>query len=90
MLYESPLAVNQNNFNDNSVVVYKQNQDIVINTGKTQMSDVKIYDIRGRLLVSKSNINATQVKLFAGTTQQVLIVKITSDTNAIVTKKVIN
>jgi hypothetical protein len=54
------------------------------------MSNVKIYDIRGRLLASKNNINASQVKLYAGTTNQVLIVKITSATNVVVTKKVIN
>ena len=43
-----------------------------------------------RLLVSKGNINAPQVKMYAGNTQQVLIGKITSDTNRVVAKKVIN
>ncbi|KAB1154352.1 T9SS sorting signal type C domain-containing protein, partial [Flavobacterium luteum] len=90
VVYESPLSTIDSQFNPNSVVVYKQNQDVVINTGTVQMSNVKIYDIRGRLLASKTNINASQVKLYAGTTQQVLIVKITSDTDAVVTKKVIN
>ena len=90
VVYESPLSTNDPHFNPNSVVVYKQNQDVVINTGTVQMSNVKIYHIRGRLLASKSNINASQVKLYAGTTNQVLIVKITSDTNGVITKKVIN
>ncbi|MFD0778195.1 T9SS sorting signal type C domain-containing protein [Flavobacterium myungsuense] len=90
VVYENPLSTSDTKFNQNSVLVYKQSQEVVINTGTVQMSNVKIYDIRGRLLVSKSNINASQVKMYAGSTQQVLIVKITSDTNGVVTKKVIN
>ncbi|PWA03872.1 beta strand repeat-containing protein, partial [Flavobacterium psychrotolerans] len=90
IVYQNALAVNQSIFNENNVIAYKQNQDIVINTGKTMMSNVKVYDIRGRLLLSKDNINATQTKLFVGTTQEVLIVKIGSDEAGTVTKKVIN
>ncbi|PWA03900.1 T9SS sorting signal type C domain-containing protein, partial [Flavobacterium psychrotolerans] len=90
IVYQNALAVNQTSFNENNVLVYKQNQEIVINAGKTIMSDVKVYDIRGRLLLSKDNINATQTKLFVGTTQEVLIVKIGSGEAGIVTKKVIN
>ena len=90
VVYENPLSTIDPKFNQNSVLVYKQNQEVDINTGTVQVSNVKIYDIRGRLLVSKSNINASQVKMYAGTTKQVLIVKITSDTNGVVTKKLIN
>jgi len=90
VVYESPLAVNQNTFHENNVVVYKQNQELVINTGKIPMSNVKVYDIRGRLLIAKDHIDATQLKLFTGSTQEVLLVKITSDSYGTVTKKVVN
>jgi hypothetical protein len=90
VVYENPLAVNQNTFNENNVVVYKQNQELVINTGKIPMSNVKVYDIRGRLLINKDRIDATQLRLFTGTTQEVLLVKITSDAYGTVTKKVVN
>ena len=90
VVYENPLAVNQSTFNENSVVVYKQNQELVVNTGKIPMSSVKVYDIRGRLLIAKDHIDATQVKLFTGTTQEVLLVKISSDSYGTVTKKVVN
>jgi len=90
VVYESPLAVNQNSFNENNVVVYKQNQELMVNTGKIPMSNVKVYDIRGRLVIAKDHIDATQVKLFTGTTQEVLLVKITSDSYGTVTKKVVN
>jgi len=90
VVYESPLAVNQPRFTENTVIVYKQNQELVVNTGKIPMSNVKVYDIRGRLLIAKDRIDATQVKLFTGTTQEVLLVKITSDSYGTVTKKVVN
>jgi hypothetical protein len=88
--FETMLAVNQPVMNENSVVVYKQNQQIVINTGKVKMAKVEVYDIRGSLLIEKHNINASEVKLLSDSTNQVLIVKITADTNETVTKKVIN
>ena len=90
IVYQNQLGVSQPNFNENNVVIYKQNQELIINSGNTMMSKVKVYDIRGRLLFSKVGINASQIKLFTGTTQEVLIVKITSDSDAIVTKKFIN
>ena len=90
VVYENPLAVNQPRFTENTVIVYKQNQELVVNTGKIPMSSVKVYDIRGRLLIAKDRIDATQVKLFTGTTQEVLLVKITSDSYGTVTKKVVN
>ena len=84
------LSTQTPSFNEKSIVVYKQNQEVVVNSGLAQMSNVSIYDIRGRLLGAKDKINASEVKLFTGTTKQVLIVKITSDTNEIVAKKIIN
>jgi trimeric autotransporter adhesin len=84
------LATANPTLTENNVIVYKQDDTVVINTGKVNMASVKIFDIRGRLLVEKSNINASNIKLNTGTTNQVLIVKITSTTNEVVTKKIIN
>ena len=71
-------------------MVYKQNQDLIINSGTTTMSNVKVYDIQGRLLVHQKSINATQTKITKVATNQILLVKITSKENVSVTKKVIN
>ena len=90
IVYQNPLAVQQPTFNDTSVVVYKQNNELIINSGNTSMSNVKVFDIRGRLLMEKNNINATQTKFYTGTTNEVLLVQITSDAMGTVTKKVIN
>lgn len=90
IVYENALDVNQSAFNKNNVVAYKKNQEIIINTGKTTMSSVKVYDIRGRLLMEKYNINTSQTKFYAGNTNEVLIVKISLDNLGTITKKVIN
>ncbi len=54
------------------------------------LDNVKVYDIRGRLITEKSNVNSSDLTLNSGSTNQVLIVKITSLNNEVVTKKVIN
>ena len=90
IVYQNALATHQTNFTENSVVVYKQNQELVINTGTIRMSNVQIYDVTGRLLMTKNNINDSQIKIYTGTTKEVLLVKITSETEGSVLKKIIN
>jgi hypothetical protein len=84
------LSTHNPTFDTNSVVVYKEEQVLHINSGTMIMSKVKIFDVRGRLLFEKNNINTTTVKLNdLKVVQQVIFVQITSDDNQIVTKKVI-
>ena len=90
IVYQTQLAVNNPVWDENQVVVYTQAKNIVINTGTVKMAKVAVYDITGRLVASKENINASETKIFGGATTQVLIVKITSEDNQVVTKKVTN
>jgi len=54
------------------------------------MKNVKIYDVRGRLIYEQSNIKSTTTALnYLKAAQQVLLVKITSEDNKVVTKKVV-
>jgi uncharacterized repeat protein (TIGR02543 family) len=86
----SPLGTHNPTFDADSVVVYKQEQVLNVNSGTTVMSKVRVFDVRGRLLFEKNNINATAVKLTdLKAAQQVVLVQITSDDNLIVTKKVV-
>jgi hypothetical protein len=72
------------------VVIYKTpTNEISINTGNVVMSKVKIFDIRGRLLQEKKDINASQTLMNAGLTTEVLLVQITSEEGIMVTKKVL-
>lgn len=84
-------ALNNNayEFNSNSVIVYKRNQKIVINTFNVNMSNVKIYDISGRLLNEKSEINSNELIMDAPTSNEMILVKITSQNEETLTKKII-
>lgn len=88
--YQVALSVDANNFNENSVMIYKQNQDLIINAGSVIMKEVQIYDIQGRLLVNQKNINATQTNVTTIAKNQVLIIKIKTADSSSVTKKVIH
>jgi hypothetical protein len=91
IVYQSTLGVNLPTFNENSVVVYKNNGAIQINAGSTTIEKVKIFDISGRLLIEKSKVNATETTIDSSKFgNQVLIVQITSDAQIVVSKKVVN
>lgn len=88
--YQNTLTVEQPLFNANDVVVYNQNDALNINTGATNMKDIKVYDIQGRLLLEKNNLNATAVAISElRANQQIVIVQIVSNDNIVVVKKVI-
>jgi hypothetical protein len=90
ILYQMPLGVTNPIFNANQVVIYKNlSNDFIINTGNVTMASVKVFDIRGRLLLDKKDINASQTTISAGLANEVLLVQITSDEGTTVTKKVI-
>lgn len=89
IVYQNKLDILQTTNAENSVIFYKQNQELVINTVSIKMADVNVFDLTGRLLFSKNNISDTRIKIYAGITKEVLIVKITTDTNKSITKKII-
>jgi hypothetical protein len=90
IVYQMTLATSNPTFDAIQVVVYKQSNNIIINTGKIVMAKVQLFDIRGRLITEKTNINASDATLFAGATNQVILIKITSKEGQVVTKKVVN
>ena len=86
----SALGVDKPTFNENQVVVYKnENSHFVVNTGSVEMSSIKVFDIRGRLLTTQNNINASQTSIQVDVPTQVLLLQITSLDGVVVTKKVI-
>ncbi len=91
VVYQSaPLGIETPSLDANSVIVYKKDTSLHINSGSAVMASVKIYDIRGRLIIEQNNINAsTTVFNNLNAEQQVLLVQITSDDNKVVTKKVV-
>ena len=84
------LAVNPANFNQNNVVVFKQNEQIHVETSLVKMKSVQIFDLQGRLVMAKNDINSQSATLQkVGLANQVLMVQITSIDGVIVNKKII-
>ena len=90
IVYSSPLTVGDVVLDANAIAVVKQNGMIVINSGSVTMSNVKIFDIRGRLIAQKNNVNASETSINAGAENQVLIVQIVSDNGVTISKKFVN
>lgn len=86
----STLATNPFGLSANAVIAYKQQNDIRIETSNINMKSVKIYDVRGRLLMAQDNIN-NRSALFAspGIANQVLVIEVTSTDGITVNKKII-
>jgi hypothetical protein len=77
-------------FTENTVVVFKNEEGVHINTGVVPMKAVAVYDVMGRLITSQNDINATQtIFTTLPKTNQVLLVQITAETGEMVTKKVV-
>ena len=77
-------------FTENTVVVYKNEMGLSINSGSIPMKSVAIYDVTGRLITSQKELYATQTRFTTlPLTNQVLLVQITSETGVKVTKKVV-
>ena len=90
IFYQNSLGVNNSVFNSNQVIIYNQDNLTHINSGNIIMNSLKIFDVQGRLLYSKSGINDTKTSLKLGFENQILLYQITSQDGEIVTKKVIN
>jgi hypothetical protein len=77
-------------FNENEIQIAKNKNIIDIVSGNEIMDNVKVYDIRGRLLVEKTKINANTISIDMNNIQdQVLIINIVTTEGVKVTKKIL-
>jgi len=89
VLYQLPLGT-VNPSLESAVTIVRNNGVFAINSGNVIMDNVKVFDIRGRLLKTLSDVNDSQAQFNISGANQVLIVVITSDNGQQVTKKVLN
>ena len=90
IVYQSTLGIENPNFDANNVFVFVKNDNININSGTNNMKNVQVFDIRGRLVYDKKEVNATTFEIENLKVEQaILVVKITSQDGQIVTKKII-
>jgi hypothetical protein len=90
VVYQTPLGINDPTLTPNSIVIYKQNGILNIDAGQYSMDKVQLFDISGRLIYTLDQIGSTTAKIAGlSVANQVLVVKITTAENGIVSKKVI-
>jgi hypothetical protein len=88
-VYQSTLAEINPTFTANSVIAFSANGEIRINSGRTVMEQVRVYDLQGRLLVEKKQINAFETTITTSASNQVLLLEITATNGSKITKKII-
>jgi hypothetical protein len=89
VVYQSTLAVTNPTFTASSVIAFSANGEIRINSGSTIMELVRVYDLQGRLLAEKKQINASETTITTTASNQVLLVEITAANGSKITKKII-
>ena len=90
VVYQSLLSVGTPNVDSSAIVVYKQNGSLVVNAGQYEIATIEVYDMSGRLVFKKSNVNASDCSTGSlSVANQVLVVKVTTAENGTVNKKVV-
>ena len=84
-------ALNTNNpaLAANSVIIYKDGTSLNINTGIAEMTNITIYDLRGRALYTQKGVNNTQAVINGLQPQQQMLIVEVDTANGKVSKKVI-
>jgi hypothetical protein len=90
IVYESTLSVS-NPILENTVVVYSKNKTIEINSGSVPMNNVKVFDMRGRLVAEQNDVTTTTISIpLERIANQVLIVQLTAVDGQTISKKVVH
>lgn len=85
-----PLHTDVHTIASQSVIAFKKESDIIINSGVVLIKSIAVYDIHGRLLYNDNNINATDAEITGLAFQeQMLIVEVTTVDGYKVSKKII-
>jgi hypothetical protein len=73
----SSLGIDKNVIASNEVIVYKDKNTINVSAGETLITDITIYDIRGRKLYSKPSVNEVNTTINGlQAAQEVLIIEV--------------
>ena len=84
-----PLNTPEFELNNDNVIVSAKDETITVTARSLEMTDINIYDIRGRLLFTQSDITTSEVVIDSLQSQeQMLIMNITTDKGT-VSKKVL-
>ncbi|TRX01891.1 T9SS sorting signal type C domain-containing protein [Flavobacterium gawalongense] len=79
------------NIQENVVLVSNKNRQIEINSSVETINKVQMYDLSGRLIYQKRNVNTNELAIFnLVQNHQTLLIKIVLQNGQTVTKKIVN
>lgn len=87
---QGTLSISNPNFDGKSVLIYKKQQAILVNTGSEIIKELAVVDIQGRLLYDKKNITTSQFEINGlPPVDQVLIIKVITQNGIQVYRKIV-
>lgn len=89
IVYQDVLGLDQP-FSNDTIIVYTRNNDLFIDSANTLVTEVEVFDVYGRLLLTKNDVQANDIVLQIDKSTQLLILKIKLENNTVVSKKVIH
>jgi hypothetical protein len=81
-------TLGNNDFVINNTIIYNKDNKINIDSDKV-IKNVRVYDITGKLLYD-NNFNSNNIKFSLECSKQILLVKIKTDDDEVITKKISN
>ena len=90
LTYQKTLKIDAPLFNENSVLVSRNNGTISVNSKAVAINNIKVYDVQGRLVAERKNVKSNTATFSNFKTNQVFIIEVTSEDNNVVIKKVLN
>ncbi|MDI1317297.1 ice-binding family protein [Flavobacterium sp.] len=72
-----------------SILIYKEQQQMIVHSGTVAMAEVTVFDVMGRQLFAKKAIDATEFRFSTINNNGLLLVQIKTIDNQIITKKII-
>lgn len=85
------LGVPSLSLDEKSVVVFKKDNTININSTEMTIKSVQLFDVNGRVIATKNNVNGLETSFSnLSLASGVILVKITGTDNTVVTRKLVN
>lgn len=76
---------------DKSILVFKKDNSINISSAKMTIKSVQLFDVNGRVIATKNNVNALETSFSnLSLASGVILAKITGTDNTVVTRKLVN
>jgi hypothetical protein len=88
IVYQNTLGNNSQLLINNQVIIFKNKSNLMITSGVLTMTNVKVYDSSGRLVLEKAKLNNLKLSIPINETNQLFLVMITTINGEIITKKV--